>query len=234
MDFNHFFKRLVEEWERTLMSILIFSLFIYLAFMAYSMLTENEGSSQNSVKPKAPHRFFDTNDTVYIAPLNLPASINPFVFHIKISLPPPSTPKQPSGKPDVKQTPDKKNPGKKPDAKQPPPKEAPAEAKKVPKTDGKKESDPPKASDKPAPKKPVRKISVQYRGFLKGTTEEQVAFYSALDSQGKKTEAKSAKEGAKIHGLIPIKSFDADKMVVTVGGKDVIVKRGKKQDFNIQ
>jgi len=55
-----------------------------------------------------------------------------------------------------------------------------------------------------------------------------------LDSQGKKTEAKSAKEGAKIHGILQIKSFDADKLVVILGDKDIVVKRGKKQEFIIQ
>ena len=79
----------------------------------------------------------------------------------------------------------------------------------------------------------MRKISIQYRGYLRGTTDEQIAFYSALDSKSKKTEAKSAKEGAKIHGLLPIKSFDADQLVVVQGGKDVIVKRGKKQEIII-
>jgi len=70
------------------MSVVMVSLLVYLSFVAYNMLTEDEGSSQNNVKPKAPHRFFDTTSTAYIEPAHLLPSINPFNFHIKITLPP--------------------------------------------------------------------------------------------------------------------------------------------------
>ncbi|MBR4673323.1 MAG: hypothetical protein IKP00_02570 [Victivallales bacterium] len=234
MDFNHLFKRLAEEWERTLMSVVMIGLLAYLSFVAYNMLTEDEGSSQNTVKPKAPHRFFDTTNTAYIEPAHLLPSINPFNFHIKISLP---TPPQPTPKPTPQNNQNVKPQGNKntqPQKQEPsknPPKDNKQEDKKPPKQDAK--QDQKQQPAKPQPPKHVRKIAVQYRGFLKGT-EEQIAFYSALDSQGKKTEAKSAKEGAKIHGILQIKSFDADKLVVVLGDKDVVVKRGKKQEFIIQ
>ena len=230
MDFNHFFKRLAEEWERTIMSAVMISLLVYLSFIAYNMLTEDEGSSQNSVKPKAPHRFFDTTSTVYIEPVHLLPSINPFNFHIKITLPPAPKPNE-QNTPNTKPQGNKNTPSPKQNPTQNQSKESKQGDKNSPKPDAKQE--PKQQATKPQPPKPVRKIAVQYRGFLKGT-EEQIAYYSALDSQGKKTEAKSAKEGAKIHGILQIKSFDADKLVVVLGDKDVIVKRGKKQEFIIQ
>ena len=181
------------------------------------------------MKPKAPHRFFDTTSTAYIEPVNLPSSINPFNFHIKVALPPPPKPTPQQTRP---QSGGKNN-------------NTPASPDKTPpKDNGKKTTPPPQQQTtnpqpkpeqtKPQPPKVVRKISIQYRGYLRGTTDEQIAFYSAQDSKSKKTEAKSAKEGAKIHGVLPIKSFDADQMVVVQGGKDVIVKRGKKQEIIIQ
>ena len=243
MDFNRFFKKLAEEWERTLMSVIMVSLLVYLSVVAYNMLTEDSGSSQNNVKPKAPHRFFDTTNTSYIEPVHLLPSINPFNFHIKITLPPAPKPNdqnthntKPQGNknapPSKQEPPQNQSKGKQPDVKNPS-KQEPKQGPKQQATKPDAKQEPKQQATKPQPPKPVRKIAVQYRGFLKGT-EEQIAFYSALDSQGKKTEAKSAKEGAKIHGILQIKSFDADKLVVILGDKDVIVKRGKKQEFIIQ
>ena len=225
MDFKRLFKLICDEWERTVMTVVMLSLLVFLSIVAYNMLTEDEGSSQNSVKPKSPHRFFDTTNTSYIEPVQLPDSINPFNFHIKVALPPPPKPNpqnnQTKPQPNTPKTPPKDN-GKKPTqpTQQQATKPQPQPTKQEP--------------PKPQPPKVVRKISLQYRGYLRGTTDEQIAFYSAQDSKSKKREAKSAKEGAKIHGVLPIKSFDADQMVVVQGGKDVIVKRGKKQEIIIQ
>ena len=229
MDFKRLFKLICDEWERTIMSTVMLSLLVYLSVVAYNMLTESEGSSQNNVKPKSPHLFFDTTSTSYVEPVNLSASINPFNFHIKVPLPPPQKttpqnnqpPQQPGKNNNTPKQPDKTPPkdnGKKP---------TPQAVKPQP-------ENPQQQPTKPQPPKVVRKISIQYRGYLRGTTDEQLAFYSAQDSKSKKTEAKSAKEGAKIHGVLPIKSFDADQMVIVQGGKDVIVKRGKKQEIIIQ
>ncbi|MBR4221534.1 MAG: hypothetical protein IKR81_10275 [Victivallales bacterium] len=233
MDLKRIFKLICDEWERTLMTVVMLSLLIFLAVVAYNMLTEDEGSSQSSVKPKAPHRFFDTTSTAYIEPVHLPNSINPFNFHIKVSLPPPPKPVTPQP---VKPQPGGKNNN----TPRPPDKTPPQESgkKPAPATPPQQAAKPQPQQTKPTPPKPqppkvVRKISIQYRGYIRGTTDEQRAFYSALDSSSKKTESKSAKEGAKIHGVLPIKSFDADQLVVVQGGKDVIVKRGKKQEIII-
>ena len=220
---NRFFQKLADEWERTLMSVVMFALLVYLSGVAYKMLTDDEEGSQNTVKPKAPHHFFDFTSTAYIEPAKLPAAINPFNFHIQVSVAPPKQEPGAKPKPEPGAKP-KPEPGAKP---KPEPGAKPQTGAKTPPS---KETPPPKKPEKP---KPSRKIAVQYRGFLKGV-DSQVAFYSALDSQGKKTEAKPAKEGAKIHGILEIKSFDADSMTIIMGGKDVVVKRGKKQEFVIQ
>ena len=230
MDFKRLFKLICDEWERTIMSTVMLSLLVYLSVVAYNMLTESEGSSQNNVKPKSPHLFFDTTSTSYVEPVNLSASINPFNFHIKVPLPPPPkpTPQNNQTKPqpnNTPKTPDKTPPkdnGKKPTPVTPPQQQT---GKQQPQQQQQSKLQPPKNT---------RKIAIQYRGYLRGTTDEQLAFYSAQDSKSKKTEAKSAKEGAKIHGVLPIKSFDADQLVLVQDGKDVIVKRGKKQEIIIQ
>ncbi len=225
MDIKRLFKVICDEWERTVMTIVMFSLLIFLTVVACHMLTEDEGSSQNNVKPKAPHHFFDTTSTAYIEPAHLPSSINPFNFHIKVSLPPPPKPVNPQ--PVRPQQGGKTNNTQRPPDKTPPKNDGKKPAPEVVKPQSKPDT------SKPQPPKVVRKISIQYRGYLRGTTDEQIAFYSAQDSKSKKTEAKSAKEGAKIHGVLPIKSFNADQLVVVQGGKDVIVKRGKKQEISI-
>ena len=89
MDIKRLFKLICDEWERTIMTVVMLSLLVFLSVTAYNMLMEDEGSSQNNVKPKAPHRFFDTTSTAYIDPAHLPSSINPFNFHIKVALPTP-------------------------------------------------------------------------------------------------------------------------------------------------
>lgn len=227
MDIKRLFKLICDEWERTIMTVVMLSLLVFLSITAYNMLTEDEGSSQNNVKPKAPHHFFDTTSTAYIDPAHLPSSINPFNFHIKVSLPPPPKPNPQQARP--------QQGGKNNNTPRPPDKTPPKNDGKKPAPEGGKPQPPQQKPQqtKPQPPKVVRKISIQYRGYLRGTTDEQIAFYSAQDSSNKKTEAKSAKEGAKIHGLLPIKSFDADQLVVVQGGKDVIVKRGKKQEIII-
>ena len=224
MDIKRLFKLICDEWERTIMTVVMLSLLVFLSVTAYNMLMEDEGSSQNNVKPKAPHHFFDTTSTSYIEPARLPSSINPFNFHIKVALP---TPPKHNPQPVKPQQGGKNNNTPRPPDKTPPKDDGKKPAPEVVKPQPKQEP------SKPQPPKVVRKISIQYRGYLRGTTDEQIAFYSALDSKSKKTEAKSAKEGAKIHGLLPIKSFDADQLVVVQGGKDVIVKRGKKQEIII-
>ncbi len=231
MDIKRLFKVICDEWERTVMTVVMFSLLIFLAMVAYHVLMEDEGSSQNNVKPKSPHRFFDTASTAYIEPANLPSSINPFNFHIKVALPPPPKPTtpqpvkpQPSGKNNNQPKPTPNDNGKKP---------TPSTPQQQTTKPQPQQQQPNPQQTKPTPPKVVQKISIQYRGYLRGTTDEQIAFYSAQDSKTKKTEAKSAKEGAKIHGVLPIKSFNADQLVVVQGGKEIIVKRGKKQEIII-
>ena len=64
--------------------------------------------------------------------------------------------------------------------------------------------------------------------------DAQVAFYSANDSKTKKTEAKSAQPGAKIHGVLEIKKFDASTIILSHNGKEITVKKGKKQEIVVQ
>lgn len=68
---------------------------------------------------------------------------------------------------------------------------------------------------------------------MKGS-DAQVAFYSANDSKTNKTEAKTAQPGAKIHGVLEIKQFDATQIILSQNGKDIVVKKGKKQEIVIQ
>ena len=243
---NSILNKLGKEWEKTLFSVVLILILGYLGALAYKMLVDDEGASNDNVKPKDPHIYFDTHSFAYLQPANLDKSVNPLLFHVKINLPPPPGPKQDPKQPpkqDPKQDPKKPTPpqqnpptkpddGKKPSANTPqntPPKQNPTN--NTPNTPDKpKPSEPPKPTPPPPP---PRKISVQYRGFIKGD-DAQVAFYSASDSKTKKTEAKTAHQGAKIHGVLEIKNFDASKIVLSHNGKEIIVSKGKKQEIVVQ
>lgn len=212
------------------MSAVFILLLAYLGGIAYSFFSESEGTQQDNARAKNPQKYFDTKNYAFLGPTSLRKGINPLSFSMKIVLPPPPKPKEPpktNGNQPPKQntttktttTPAKTDDGKKP-ATEPTKKQETAKPTEPPKT-------------KPTPPKPIRKIDVTYRGFIKGNAN-QVAFYSAVDSQSKKTEAKAAHEGAVIHGLLKIKNFDGEQLTISVGDKEVSVKKGKKQVFEIQ
>ncbi len=224
---NNFLNKLGKEWEKTLFTVVLLLILAYLGFLAYSMLVDNEGSSNDAVRPKDPHNYFDTHSFAYLSPANLKKEVNPLMFHVKVNLPPPppkQTPTPQSGGNTKPATPPKPNPPQSGGGTKPP---AP-----TPQTGGggTKPATPPKPQPPPPP---PRKISVQYRGFMKGS-DAQVAFYSANDSKTNKTEAKTAQPGAKIHGVLEIKQFDATQIILSQNGKDIVVKKGKKQEIVIQ
>jgi len=224
---NNFLNKLGKEWEKTLFTVVLLLILGYLGAIAYNMLMDDEGSSNDNVRPKEPHNYFDTHSFAYLSPANLKKEVNPLLFHVKINLPPPPPKPAPNNnQPPKPTTPPKTNPTK------PPAQNTPAQP---PKPDpGKKQPPTPTTPPKPTPPPPPpRKISVQYRGFIKGG-DEQVAFYSANDSKTKKTEAKSAHLGAKIHGVLEIKKFDASEIILSSNGKEIVVKKGKKQEIVVQ
>lgn len=210
---KNFFSKFATEWERTVLSCILFLILVYLLFIGYNFLKESENISADSPRAKSPHLFFDTKSMVYLEPAALDKKMNPLEFRIKVTIPPnrntPVSKKQP-------QT----------------PKTTPKTQPKTPTPQTGKTG--PAQQPKATPPKPKRTISVVYRGYIKGGENKQVAFYSASDSQSKKKENKSASPGSMIHGLLEIKQFDGSQMTVLLGKQEVVIKKGKKQDFNIQ
>ena len=238
---KNFLNQLSKEWEKTLFTVVLLLILGYLGTLSYFILKEGEGSSNENVKPKEPHSYFDTSSVAYLKPANLDSKVNPLLFHVKINLPPPPAPKQDPKKPTPQQPPQQStkpqaNNGTKPtpQPQNPPKTPTPPQNNQSSNTPGNtpkpKPTEPPKPTTPPPP---PRKISVQYRGFIKGE-EAQVAFYSANDSKTKKTEAKTAQPGAKIHGVLEIKDFDASKIILSLKGKEIIVSKGKKQEIVVQ
>ncbi len=239
---NNLLRKLGKEWEKTLFTVVLLLILGYLGALAYKLLNDDDGSSNDNVKPKNPHEYFDTHSFAYLKPANLDKEVNPLLFHVHINLPPPPTPKQDPGKPAPKPDPKKPEPktptpqpgGAKPTPPAPPQNTTPKPTDNKNTTPNNTQTTKPATPPKPTtPPPPPRKISIQYRGFIKGD-DAQVAFYSANDSKTKKTEAKTAKPGAKIHGVLEIKSFDASKIVLSLNGKDVVVSKGKKQEIVVQ
>ena len=235
---NNFLKRLGKEWEQTLFAVVLLLLLCYFGIVAYNVMKEEDGSSNNNIIPKEAHAYFDTKSFAYLEPTNLGDGVNPLCFKAKL---PPST--QPLPKPDPKKDhgkPDPKTPTPPPKGgDKPAPNTNPAkpEQKNTTPTNTAQNNTPqskPADPGKPTPPPPPpRKISINYRGFIK-SDDAQVAFYSANDSKTKKTEAKSAQPGAKIHGVLEIKKFDASTIVLSHNGKEITVTKGKKQEIVVQ
>lgn len=203
---------MANEWERTTLTGVLLLLLAYFGFIAYNCLVDNESSATTPPRAKTPHEYFDTRSTAYLKPANFDNALNPMQFHIRVSLPEPQSKQQP-----------KQQPSNQPTAKQP------QQTAKQPQQ--------PQQPQQPKPQpKPQRKITVSYRGFISYNKDKstQVAFYSAHDTKGKKTEAKTVKKGFLIHGIIEIKDFDSTTLTLLLGNKEVVVKKGKKQDFIIQ
>ena len=237
---NNFLNKLGKEWEQTLFTVVLILTLSYLGIVAYTMMKEDEGSSSGNVVPKEAHVFFDTKSFAYLESAKLQKEINPLMFHAKVPLPPPTPPKGDTKKPDTKK-PDPKTPTSQPkdDGKKPTPQpktdpKTPTPPPTTPATPNNTTKNTPTTPPKPTPPPPPpRKIAINYRGFVKGD-DAQVAFYSANDSKTKKTEAKSAQPGAKIHGVLEIKKFDASSIVLSHNGKEITVKKGKKQEIVVQ
>ena len=233
---NNFLNKIGKEWEQTLFTLVLLLMLCYLGFVAYNMMKEEDGSSNNNVIPKDAHVYFDTKSFAYLEPAKLSNEVNPLLFHAKVTLPPPP-PRTETKKPDPKTpTPQpQNNGGNKPTPTQPQTKPDPkTPSTPTPNNTAQTKPSTPSTPPKPTPPPPPpRKISIQYRGFVKGD-DAQVAFYSANDSKTKKTEAKSAQPGAKIHGVLEIKKFDASSIVLSHNGKEITVQKGKKQEIVVQ
>lgn len=204
-------KKISDEWERTLMWSIIAVLFLFLCYMGYTMIADGSGSSQKIADSKTPFSFF-SKSLAFMTPPDISGDINPLIFSKAapmLNQPRPNNPQQNNPNSGKNNNGGSKNPGgKKQNQTQPPKNTTPTTT-------------------------PTRKISVQYRGFLKGT-ENSIAFYSAIDSKDNANESKSVQQGTLIHGLIEIVDFDAEQMTVRHDGKEVSISKSKKQEFIIQ
>ena len=231
-DLKILLNKMAEEWEKTVMMTVMILILAYLAFVSFSLLSESEGGAQPGNRAKAAHEFYSGRAVAYLDPPNANRNDNPLKFNKKIQLRGRPYPQPNNNSNNNHNNNNNNNGNRQPNRPRPPNNRGNGQTTPRPPAGGG-NTQPPRQDPTTDPPKPERKISVQYRGFIKGT-EEELAFYSAQDSQGSKTESKSVRTGAKIHGVLEIMNFDGDQMTVSLEGKETSVKKGKKQDFIIQ